>query len=99
MEFHNLNSILEAEKILQILYRVDLYIFVSVGFIFSTNFSIILIFGCVKPTFMIFVLKMLFSGDHSLTFFLVGHKASLHFCRIRDGGGAKPAFPPPPPHQ
>ena len=35
---------LEAEKILQILYRIDLWIFASVSFTFMWNFSVILIF-------------------------------------------------------
>ena len=49
MDFKNLNGRLEAEKILHNLYRIDFEIFVSVRFAFSLNFSLILIFRCIKP--------------------------------------------------
>ena len=42
--------LIEAEKILQVLYRIDCYFFVSVSFIFSLNFSITLVIRSTKPT-------------------------------------------------
>ena len=39
-EFSKFKQSLEAEKIIQILYKIDFKIFVSVSLIFSLNFSI-----------------------------------------------------------
>ena len=47
---------LEAKKILYDLYRTDFQIFVLVSFVFSLNFSLILICKCMKP-----IQKALFS--------------------------------------
>ena len=49
MDFQTFKRRLETEKILKILYRIDYYIFVSVSFTFSLNFTIILIFRSTKP--------------------------------------------------
>ena len=47
--FYKFKQRLEAEKILHNLYRTDFYIFALVSFVFSLNFSFILIFRCIKP--------------------------------------------------
>ena len=46
--FWNFKRRLEAEKILQNMYRTDFKIFVLMSFVFSLNSSFILIFRCIK---------------------------------------------------
>ena len=48
MDFKNLNGVV-VEKILYNLYRIDFKIFVQVSFVLSLDFSLILIFRCIKP--------------------------------------------------
>ena len=47
--FEKFERRLEAENILHDLYKIDFQIFVSVSFVFSWNFSLILTFRCIRP--------------------------------------------------
>ena len=67
MDYKNLNGIWKLKEF----YRINIYIFVLVSFVFSLNFSLNLIFRCIKS----FVFKILFIRDYSSTFYLFDDKA------------------------
>ena len=52
----------------------DFQIFVLVSYVFSLNFSLILIFRCLKPILKSFVVEILFIGDYGSTFYLFDDK-------------------------
>ena len=56
MDFKNLNDVWKLKRFYITWIELIFKIFVSVSFVFSLNFSLILIFRCIKP-----ILKALFS--------------------------------------
>ena len=66
MNFKNLSGVSKQKRFCITCIELIFKIFVPMGFVFSLNFSLILIFRC-KKHLKSFVFEILFTGDYSPT--------------------------------